>query len=60
MPHRDASPREHGFVSVAVENDSTAGLVWLDGRDMTAPEKGDMSLRFTLITASGRLVPLMT
>ena len=55
VPHRDASPREHGFVSFAVENDSTAGMIWLDGRDMTGPEKGEMSLRFTQITGSGRL-----
>ncbi len=55
VPHRDASPREHGFVSFAVENDSTAGLIWLDGRDMTGPEKGEMSLRFTQLSAGGQL-----
>lgn len=57
VPHRDASPREHGFVSMAAEDDSTVGLIWLDGRDMTAPEQGEMSLRFTRFTAGGRLGP---
>jgi hypothetical protein len=55
VPHRDASPREHGFVSMVAENDSTAALIWLDGRDMTGPEQGEMSLRFTRLTATGRL-----
>ena len=55
LPHRDTSPREHGFVSFAVENDSTAALIWLDGREMTGPEQGEMTLRFTQITGPGRL-----
>ena len=55
VPHRDASPQEHGFVSLAVENDSTAAVIWLDGRDMIGPEKGEMTLRFTQISGSGRL-----
>lgn len=55
VPHRDASPREHGFVSMVAENDTTVGMIWLDGRNMTAPEQGEMSLRFTRMTSSGRL-----
>lgn len=55
VPHRDASPREHGFVSMAAVNDSTTGMIWLDGRNMTAPEKGEMTLRFTELSSGGRL-----
>jgi hypothetical protein len=55
VPHRDGSPREHGFVSMATVNDSTTGLIWLDGRNMTAPEQGEMSLRFTELSSGGRL-----
>ena len=55
VPHRDASPREHGFVSMAVVDDSTTGMIWLDGRAMTAPEQGEMSLRFTELSTGGRL-----
>lgn len=57
VPHRDASPREHGFVSLVADDDSTVGMIWLDGRAMTAPEQGEMSLRFTRLTTSGRLGP---
>jgi hypothetical protein len=55
-PHRDSSPREHGFVAMAAADDSTTAMIWLDGRAMTAPEQGDMTLRFTRVTASGRLM----
>lgn len=59
--HRDRTPQEHGFVSMVPWDDSTAALIWLDGRDMKAaanPEhdsEGDMTLRFATVTAGGRL-----
>ncbi|MGH7530602.1 MAG: hypothetical protein ACREMN_09500 [Gemmatimonadales bacterium] len=59
--HRDRTAQEHGFVSLIPWDDSTAALVWLDGREMTAPQAGahdaagDMTLRFTTVTAGGRL-----
>jgi hypothetical protein len=33
MPHDDATPTEHGFVSIFRRGDA-AGLLWLDGRNM--------------------------
>lgn len=59
--HRDRSAQEHGFVAMVPWDDSTAALLWLDGRDMKPaanPEhdsEGDMSLRFTTVSVSGRL-----
>ncbi|MGH7644447.1 MAG: sialidase family protein [Gemmatimonadales bacterium] len=58
--HRDRSPQEHGFVAMAPWDDSTAALVWLDGREMklagpTDEGEGDMTLRFGTVSARGRL-----
>ncbi len=58
--HRDRSPQEHGFVAMAPWDDSTAALVWLDGREMKlagpADEgEGDMTLRFATVNSRGRL-----
>ncbi|MGH7607229.1 MAG: sialidase family protein, partial [Gemmatimonadales bacterium] len=59
--HRDRTPQEHGFVTMVPWDDSTAAVVWLDGRAMTAStdpthdSQGDMTLRFTTVTSSGRL-----
>ncbi|MGH2610478.1 MAG: hypothetical protein ACRDHF_15465, partial [Tepidiformaceae bacterium] len=53
-------PQEHGFVAMVPWDDSTAALVWLDGREMKlagpADEgEGDMTLRFATLTSGGRL-----
>jgi hypothetical protein len=58
--HRDRSPQEHGFVSMVPWDDSTAALVWLDGREMKVTGashegEGDMTLRFSTVTSRGRL-----
>ena len=58
--HRDGSPQEHGFVSMVPWDDSTAALVWLDGREMKSAgasheSEGDMTLRFGTVTSAGRL-----
>ncbi len=62
--HRDRSPQEHGFVAMVPWDDSTAALVWLDGRAMKpaglaheggGEGGGDMTLRFGTVTSSGRL-----
>jgi hypothetical protein len=59
--HRDRTAQEHGFVSMVPWDDSTAALIWLDGRDMKAaqnPEhdsEGDMTLRYTTVSSGGRL-----
>ncbi len=60
--HNDTSPQEHGFVSMVPWDDSTAALVWLDGRDMalagpTEEAQGDMTLRSRTVTTGGTLGP---
>lgn len=60
VPHRDRSPQEHGFVAMVPWDDSSAALVWLDGRNMksTSPQhegEGDMTVRFGTVSSSGRL-----
>jgi hypothetical protein len=55
-PHRDVSPTEHGFVSMAPLSGDSAALIWLDGRAMALDEgapDGDMQLRFGLVTGEG-------
>ncbi|MGH7567413.1 MAG: sialidase family protein [Gemmatimonadales bacterium] len=59
-PHRDRTPQEHGFVAMVPADDTTAALVWLDGREMklAGPAHegtGDMTLRFTTVSSRGRL-----
>ena len=57
VPHRDATPTEHGFVSLFAVADSVAA-VWLDGRayDMDGPRsKNEMQLAYTTIDRDGRL-----
>ncbi|OZC04546.1 hypothetical protein BSZ36_02365 [Rubricoccus marinus] len=55
--HDDGMPAEHGFVSVAPLANSSAGVVWLDGRAQSGGHDGDhagaMSLRYAMLTASG-------
>jgi hypothetical protein len=56
-PHRDRSAQEHGFVSMAALDDSSLGMLWLDGQDMVMKDaaheaEGDMTLRFTTLTSS--------
>ena len=63
-PHRDASPTEHGFVSM-VPWQGGAGVIWLDGRAMAGGEMasggdhdmpaGSMTIRFTTVTTDGSL-----
>ena len=66
VPHRDDSPREHGFVSMVQGAGGLAEVIWLDGRDLTsadaAAERGDidtgeMSIRATTVSATGVLGP---
>lgn len=60
--HDDASPTEHGFVSLVPWNDGAA-LVWLDGRAMwqqegdERSERGAMSVRFRTVDSEGILGP---
>ncbi len=60
-PHNDATPTEHGFVTIFDSPKVGSGLVWLDGRAMVTKGAsnhddhgagGDMSLRSTFLNAS--------
>jgi hypothetical protein len=58
--HRDATPTEHGFVSMAAAGDDRVQLIWLDGRRMAASadahgEGGDehMTLRSAVLGRDG-------
>lgn len=54
--HKDGTAAEHGFVSKTAINDSTLGIVWLDGRayaDSTTPNQ--MSIRYTQISSNGTI-----
>jgi len=52
--HRDNTPTEHGFASLAALADGSAGVIWLDGRQMKHDE-GEMTLRYARINADGRV-----
>jgi len=60
--HADTTPQEHGFVAMVPWDDSTAAVVWLDGREMrlagpAAEAEGDMTLRARTVTSGGVLGP---
>jgi hypothetical protein len=44
VPHSDASPTEHGFVSFFDDPKTGLGLIWLDGREMTGGHEGHGSM----------------
>jgi len=52
--HRDNTPTEHGFASLAAQADGSAGVIWLDGRQMKH-DQGDMTLRYAQINADGKV-----
>lgn len=55
-PHRDGTQTEHGFVSYFAQSDSSAGLVWLDGRRMAGVgDDGAMTLRSAVLSGNGGL-----
>jgi beta-lactamase class D len=61
-PHRDATPTEHGFVSLFPLPGDSLGAIWLDGRRYAAGEDGtaasdEMMLAFTTIAPSGEAAP---
>jgi hypothetical protein len=53
--HRDTSDTEHGFVSMAPRPGGGVDVVWLDGRNMTGEERGDMTVRTVSLDREGRL-----
>lgn len=54
-PHTDATPTEHGFVSL-FPLDGALGVVWLDGRQFAdadgAPATNEMTVRFAALDGS--------
>lgn len=55
-PHRDASPAEHGFVTLYDAGAGALGAVWLDGRRYAAGDEV-MTLRHTTIGPDGTTGP---
>jgi hypothetical protein len=63
VPHRDNTQTEHGFVSLIPLPGDRLGAIWLDGRNMTAPNEIDehtaaganMTLRFAALDAAGNV-----
>jgi hypothetical protein len=62
IPHRDKTETEHGFVSMIAAG-KRVGAVWLDGRSFASgsgshdhgPSKEEMALRYTTVSADGKL-----
>ena len=56
-PHEDATPTEHGFVSIWPEADGAWSLVWLDGRQYAEGPHGaatdEMTIRARTVAADG-------
>ena len=64
IPHSDATPTEHGFVSMAPLSGERVLMIWLDGRntvaDVSTPDhehgaEGPMALRSAEIDRAGKL-----
>jgi hypothetical protein len=53
--HRDKKQRQHGFVSFVPAPGGRLGAVWLDGRNLSEENEGDMSLFYTTIGKDGSL-----
>jgi len=53
--HADRSDTEHGFVSMVPRPGGGVDIVWLDGRNLTGEERGDMTVRTVTLDRQGRL-----
>jgi BNR repeat-like domain len=59
VPHRDATPTEHGFVSLTPAPGGL-GAIWLDSRKVKGAEgSGDVAMMYTSVGADGKLGPEM-
>lgn len=66
VPHLDNTETEHGFVSMAPMEESSLGMIWLDGRKYSESKSthtshnahggGEMTLRFARIGPEGDLL----
>ena len=54
-PHRDATPTEHGFVSLVPSPGGSFDVIWLDGRHTADEPRGAMTLRYAALAPDGRL-----
>ena len=56
LPHHDNTRTQHGFASFVELPGSTAGVIWLDGRnsefDFDDPDTGTMTLRYAAFDAN--------
>jgi hypothetical protein len=53
--HRDKKIRQHGFVSFVPTPDGGLGAVWLDGKQLSNTNEGDMALLYTTIGKDGSI-----
>jgi hypothetical protein len=57
VPHRDATPTEHGFVSLTPAPGGL-GAIWLDSRKVKGAEGiGDVAMMYTSVGVDGKLGP---
>jgi hypothetical protein len=60
-PHEDATPTEHGFVSLTAHEGGALGVLWLDGRRYVEGPEGpatqEMTLRSRVLGADGEPGP---
>ena len=59
VPHRDATPTEHGFAALWPGPDGEVGAAWIDGRKHVLPDtsRREMTLRAATFGARGELGP---
>jgi hypothetical protein len=53
--HRDKKTVQHGFISFVPTADGKLGAVWLDGRQLSEENDGDMALFYTTIGKDGAI-----
>jgi hypothetical protein len=53
--HRDKKVRQHGFVSFVPTPEGGLGAVWLDGKQLSKTNEGDMALLYTTIGKDGSI-----
>ena len=59
VPHRDGTPTEHGFLSMAAAPQGGVAAVWLDSRNLSGdkPASDEVAMMYTTIGLDGTLGP---
>ena len=58
VPHRDGTPTEHGFVSLAPAPGGGVGVIWLDSRKLSkAGGSAEVAMMYTNVSPDGKLGP---